>query len=328
MDRRANPPYGCGVDGRVSFELERLAPTPLVPVQRDEKAPMIWCKLEYLNSSGSTKDRIAKYILEKALQEGELQSGDLVVEASSGSTSIALALACARMGLRFLAFLPQGATSERVMMIRAYGGEVRRVDGGMGEVIQHASRFAEEGGAFAVRQFENPANAEAHQRGTAREIRKQLGLVEVNAVVSGVGTGGTLVGLHAGLAEAGGDPLPVAAIPCCGDGFRSNLECCSLAFSREVPGVVDGCSQIYARWKESEAASRLRELAIDDGVCLTHTRSLWKCGFPVGPSSGLNFAAAEVIAQELSPEAVVVTVFPDRMERYFSHTVFDGLREA
>src|SRR5436305_4078747 len=99
--------------------LHRVAPTPLVPV-RLGRGPAVWCKLEFLNPSGSTKDRIARYILEKAWRQGKLRRGDLVVEASSGSTSIALALACAQMGLRFVAVMPEGVSSERVLIIRAY----------------------------------------------------------------------------------------------------------------------------------------------------------------------------------------------------------------
>lgn len=328
IDKDAGCDYRGGVGPRNCFQYDRTPETPLVPVQRSADGPQIWCKLEYLNPSGSTKDRIARHILEKAVRRGELAPGDLVVEASSGSTSIALALACARMGLRFLAFLPRGATSERVMMIRAYGGDVRRVDGGMPEVIARAGQFAREEGAFAVSQFENRENAEAHARWTASEILGQLPGLAIDAVVSGVGTGGTLVGLTQGVQAAGCDPVPIAAIPACGSEFASNVECCSLRFSGEVPGVVDGCSQLYADWKSSPGAARLRELAIEDGLCLELTRALWRCGFPVGPSSGLNLAAAEMVARELDPGAVVVTVFPDRMERYFSHAVFDGLRDA
>lgn len=130
-----------------------------------------------------------------------------------------------------------------------------------------------------------------------------------------------------GLVQAGCEAIPVAAIPACGEGFRSNLECCSLTYSGEVPGVVEGCSQIYADWRASKGAKKLRELPIDDGLCLELTRTLWRRGFPVGPSSGLNLAAAEETARDLGSGAVVVTVFPDRMERYFSHAVFASLRE-
>lgn len=303
-----------------------MGPTPLVPVKLSEDSPTIWCKLEYMNPSGSTKDRIARHILEKVWRQGKVGPGDIVVEASSGSTSIALALACAQMGLRFLAFIPDTATNERALMIKAYGAEVRKVSGGMPEVIQAASDFAKESGAFLARQFENPDNAEAHQLFTAHETMVQLPDVNIDAVVSGIGTGGTLVGLHEGFRLAGCDTLPVAAIPRCSDSSMvSNIECCSLRFSKDVPGVIDGCSQLFADWRKSEHASRLREIAIDDCQCLDLTHRLWAMGFPVGPSSGLNIAAAQEIAKELPAEATIVTVFPDRMERYFSHKVFEKL---
>src|SRR5271165_762682 len=104
-----------------------LSAIPLVPVQLEAGAPVIWCKLEFLNPSGSTKDRIARYILQKALREGRLRRGMTVIEASSGSTSIAMALACAQLGLRFVAVMPDGVSSERVLIIRAYGGEIRLI---------------------------------------------------------------------------------------------------------------------------------------------------------------------------------------------------------
>src|SRR5436190_23184286 len=105
--------------------INRIAATPLVQVRLDGVTVPIWCKLEFLNPSGSTKDRIARFILEKAWRQGRLKPGDTVIEASSGSTSIALALACAQMGLRFIAVMPEGVSNERVLIIRGYGGEVR-----------------------------------------------------------------------------------------------------------------------------------------------------------------------------------------------------------
>src|SRR4051812_13833552 len=179
----------------------RVAPTPLVPVQLDPAAPPVWCKLEFLNPSGSTKDRIARHILEKACRRGELRLGSTVVEASSGSTSIALALACAQMGLRFVAVMPEGVSDERSLIVRAYGGEVRFTaqDAGIRGAIAEAERLAGETGAFLPRQFANPDNAEAHRQGTAREVIDQIPSGVVDAVVSGVGTGGTLVGLYHGL---------------------------------------------------------------------------------------------------------------------------------
>ncbi|WP_325100831.1 cysteine synthase family protein [Haloferula rosea] len=306
--------------------IRQVPPTPMVPVTLDAGVGEIWCKLEFMNPSGSTKDRIARHILEKAWRRGELKEGDTVVEASSGSTSIALALACAQMGLKFVAFIPKAATAERGLMIRAYGGEVRRIGGGMQCVLDAAVSAADEHGWFAARQFENPDNAEAHRLATGPEILSQMECGCVDAVVSGVGTGGTLRGLWEAFAEAGCDALAVAAIPCEGDAFGHNAECCSLAFSKEVPGVVECLSKLYEDWKGECADGVLEEMMIDEGDCLRLTKELWGLGFPVGPSSGLNYAAAIATKRRLGVDARVVTVFPDRMERYFSHNVFADLR--
>lgn len=305
--------------------LHQIAPTPLTRVKIADDGPAVWCKIEFLNPSGSTKDRIARHILEKAWRVGTIGPGSTVVEASSGSTSIAFALACAQMDLRFIAYIPDSATSEREWIIRAYGGEVRRVSGGMAAVLQSAQNVCAAEGWFLGQQFSNPDNTEAHRLFTGPEILTQLPGGCVDAVVSGVGTGGTLRGLFDAFQSAGCSVRPYAAIPRQGELFSSsaNPECCSLRFSPDVPGVVEGLSEIYASWNCAD----LSELEIGDGECLDVTRKLWAMGFPVGPSSGLNFAAAQRVAADLGPERDVVTVFPDRMERYFSHKVFQDIRE-
>lgn len=304
--------------------LHRIAPTPLVPLCIAPDRPEIWCKLEFLNPSGSTKDRIARYILEKAWRMGRLRVGSTVVEASSGSTSIALALCCAQMGMKFIAFIPDTATNERALMIQAYGGEVRKVTGGMAEVIQNARHFAESTDAFLTRQFENEDNAESHEIGTAHEIMNQIPHAHIDAVVSGVGTGGTLVGLHRGFSKSGNRVHAIAAMPRHEtNSFDANHECCSLVFSKQVPGVIDGCSQLFADWRATLAAGTLSEISVSDHLCLALTRQLWQKGFPVGPSSGLNLGAALAYAETAKSDSVIVTVFPDRMERYFSHKVFE-----
>jgi cysteine synthase A len=307
--------------------IRQIPPTPLVPVTLDAALGPVWCKLEFMNPSGSTKDRIARHILEKAWRRGELREGDTVVEASSGSTSIALALACAQMGLKFVAFIPSSATNERGLMIRAYGGEVRRVEGGMPKVLEAAEAAALAHSWFAARQFENPDNAEAHRMFTGPEILSQMECGCVDAVVSGVGTGGTLRGLWEAFDDAGCGALAYAAIPCEGKAFGDNAECASLVFSKEVPGVAECLSLLYKEWRQSPRGQGIVEVRVQEGLCLDLTRRLWALGFPVGPSSGLNFAAALEAKRLLGREARVVTVFPDRMERYFSHRVFAGLRE-
>lgn len=307
--------------------IRQIPPTPLVPVTLDAALGPVWCKLEFMNPSGSTKDRIARHILEKAWRRGELKEGDTVVEASSGSTSIALALACAQMGLKFVAFIPNTATQERGLMIRAYGGEVRRVEGGMMAVLEAAEAAALAHGWFAARQFENLDNAEAHRIFTGPEILSQMECGCVDAVVSGVGTGGTLRGLWEAFDDAGCGARAYAAIPTEGRAFGDNAECCSLAFSKEVPGVAQGLSALYRDWQGGPRGGAIEELVIREELCLELTQRLWALGFPAGPSSGLNYAAALEVKRRMGPEARVITVFPDRMERYFSHRVFAELRE-
>jgi len=287
-----------------------LPATPLVPVQLSAEAPVIWCKLEFLNPSGSTKDRIARYILGNAAERGQVKPGDTVIEASS----IAMALMCAQLGLRFLAVLPAGVSNERVLMIRAYGGTVHFAAKGSGipGCIAEAERLAAETGAFLPRQFSNPENAEAHQRGTAREILDQIPGGRVDAVVSGVGTGGTLVGLMRGC----GVPPSRAFLARPVDlGRAREQECCS--FSSCIPGVVECVSTLF---RESDFPE-LATIEVTDSDAIAVTRELIRLGFPVGPSSGLNYRAA-IIAAEKTGAANIVTVFPDRMERYFSTDLF------
>lgn len=298
--------------------LHAIAPSPLIPVQLESAPYPIWCKLEFLNPSGSTKDRIARYILEKAWRRGDLQPGQRVIEASSGSTSIAFALACAQMGLQFIAVMPEGVSNERSLMIRAFGGEVvftPKAEGIRGAIAE-TERLAKEYGAFLPRQFANPDNAEAHRISTAREILDQIDGGTVDYVISGVGTGGTLVGLTWGLQERGCRAIPVLAKPI-NITKNADVECCS--FSASIPGVVDSVSTIF---KEADLEG-LRTIEVHDEEAIATTRLLHRYGFPVGPSSGLNYSAACAIAKEsTNTEKRIVTVFPDRMERYFTTELF------
>jgi cysteine synthase A len=298
---------------------DRTAPTPLVPVRLDDTGPTIWCKLEFLNPSGSTKDRIATYILSKALRRGEIRPGGTVVEASSGSTSIAMALASAQLGLCFVAVMPEGVSQERRMIIESYGGEVVFSPRALGirGALDGAALEAKVRGGFSPLQFSNPDNPGAHRYRTAQEIIAQIPGGCVDSVVSGVGTGGTLVGLCQGFADFGCAVAAFAARPVNGSAL-DGAECCS--FSGRIPGVVEGLSEIYEAFRKESTA--LVELDISDDEALAVARALIRKGFPVGPSSGLNFRAAMMAAERLGPEAHIVTVFPDRMERYFSTELF------
>lgn len=303
--------------------LDRTAATPLVPVRLDADGPTIWCKLEFLNPSGSTKDRIAGYILHKAVRAGKVAPGGTVVEASSGSTSIAMALASAQLGLKFIAVMPEGVSRERRLIVESYGGEVvfsPKSEGILG-ALAGAAAVAAERGAFLPLQFENPDNPAAHRSRTACEILGQIPGGCVDAVVSGVGTGGTLVGLFEGLCDHGCSPTAFAARPVTGSALGgAGAEGCS--FSGRIPGVVDGLSTIYTRFR-AERAGSLVELDVPDEEAVDLARRLIRKGFPVGPSSGLNYLAALMVARRSGEDARIVTVFPDRMERYFSTELFN-----
>lgn len=297
-----------------------LSPTPLVPIRLGD-GPEIWCKLDFLNPSGSTKDRIARFILEKAWRERRIGLGTTVVEASSGSTSIAMALACAQMGLRFAAVMPEGVSNERVKIIRAYGGEVRMTprSAGIRGAIAETERMAGSDGVFLPRQFSNQDNAAAHRFGTAREILNGLPGGAVDAVVSGVGTGGTLVGLYRGFCDAGCRVTPVHARPIEWSASE-DAECCS--FSTRIPGVLDSVSEIFSE----SSLPGLATVEVRGDEALETTRKLMCAGFPVGPSSGLNYRAAQLISErEEMRDGVIATIFPDRMERYFSTELFGAL---
>jgi cysteine synthase A len=240
-----------------------------------------------------------------------------VIEASSGSTSIAMALACAQMGFRFTAVMPEGVSNERTLMIRAFRGQIRMTPraAGIAGAIAESERLGAKLGAFLPRQFSNILNVEAHRYGTAPEILAEL--PRVSAVVSGVGTGGTLVGLALGCPGA----IPVYARPI--DHLSSDLssdpECCS--FSARIPGVVECVSRLF----REDLLPDLETIEVRAEDAIAVTRRIIASGYPVGPSSGLNYCAAMEIARRLGPAANVVTVFPDRMERYFSTELFRGL---
>lgn len=309
--------------------LDAWPPTPLTRVALNPNAPCILAKLEFMNPGGSTKDRIANHILTKAYQSGAIAPGGTVVEASSGSTSIAMAMVCAQLGLKFIAVMPAGVSSERTLIIQAYGGEVHAAceDATMADCINESRRLAEELGAFLPAQFENPDNAEAHRLGTAREIIEQLQGQSIHAVVAGVGTGGTLVGLYHGLRDHGHKATPFLAKPIASTGNTlapgcfDHAECCS-SYSKRIPGVIDCMSRLF----QPDQFDGLQTIDIPDEEAIDTARQLIRLGFPVGPSSGLNFAAAARAYESLQKQGIerpnVLTVFCDRMERYFSTELF------
>ena len=304
---------------------ELLVRTPTIPLADDASGCTFWVKLEYLQPSGSTKDRLAVFVLGDAVRAGELHEGSLVVEASSGSTSIAFAMVCARLGLRFRAVMPEGVSGERVAIIRRYGGEVvltDRAEGVAGAMAVTESMAAAEPDVFLPRQFSNPANVEAHARTTGPELLEAVGRT-LDGFVAGVGTAGTLMGVARAIRAtgAGGDRTQIAAVrPTTGMCFTGQPEICA-GFSSGVPGVVEGMSTLLDR----SAVDLADDLDVADADAIAAARELCGRGFPVGISSGLNLAGARVLARGLGPGHHVGTVLCDRMERYFSSGLFDDL---
>ena len=298
-----------------------LVRTPTVPLDDAATGCTIWVKLEYLQPSGSTKDRLAAFVLGRAIRTGEIEEHTTVVEASSGSTSIALAMACAQLGLRFVAVMPDAVSRERVLIIRRYGGEVELVPGGPLAAIERTEEIgAADPAVFLPRQFANPGNVEAHAQGTGPELLTSVGR-PLDGFVAGVGTAGTLMGVARAIRAAGHLETRIAAVrPITGEGFAGQPEVCA-GFSTGIPGVVEGMSTLLA----PEDVGLEPDLDVADDLALHATRELCGRGFPVGLSSGLNLVGARLLADGLGPGHHVATVLCDRMERYFSSGLFDDL---
>jgi cysteine synthase A len=299
------------------------ARTPTVAWEDVSTGCTLWLKQEYQLPSGSTKDRLASHVLAKAVAAGRVHAGTTVVEASSGSTSIAFAMACAALGVRFVAVLPEGVSNERLLIIRRYGGEWALVpaEGGMPGAIAETERMAAaDPDVFLPRQFTNPDNAEAHELRTGPEL---VGAVtaagaRLDGFVASVGTAGTLMGVGrvVRVAAPGAVVARVLVADEALDAEQGGPACLG------IPGVVDCLSGLL---DEAELGGH-PPLAVPRVEAMEATRELARRGFPVGPSSGLNLAGARLLARELGPGHHVATVLCDRMERYFSTDLFDDLR--
>lgn len=302
---------------RKAWLLRMSGRTVAVPYPDPETGCTIWLKLEYMLPSGSTKDRVAAFILGRAVESGDLDEKSIVVEASSGSTSIALAMACAVIGVKFCAVMPENVSRERTLIIKRYGGDTRLTPANLGVLgaIKETRRMAAENPhVFLTRQFENPLNARAHERETGPELIQQVGQT-VHGFVAGVGTGGTIMGIGRALREAGHRTRIARAIPEKGMAscFAGQPEVCG-----GIPGIVEGLSTLM----NPVELDFDEDIRVDEHEAIAAARELCEHGFPVGPSSGLNLAAARVMARRLGPGKNVATVLCDRMERYFSTDLF------
>ena len=285
--------------------LDAIGDTPLLELEG------IYCKLEYLNPSGSIKARIAKYMIERAEDEGLLKKGDTIVEATSGNTGNALSMVAAVKGYRMLVVMPEGMSGERLAISRAFGAEVLEVGHfHVNEALAKARELGQEPGYFAPAQFESEWNVEENRTWLGPEILAQLseGVVP-DALVMGVGTGGTLVGVGQAFREANSNVKLFAMEP-----TESETILCGEVGDHLIEGIADGfVPGIFQRHgdKVDEVLSTESEEAVQ-----TMRRLAREYGLFVGPSSGAHLISAKRIREAYPELETVVTLFCDEGEKY------------
>lgn len=312
--------------------------SPLVEV-KSPAATTVAAKLESRNPGGSAKDRPAIEMVEAAEAAGELTSGDTIVEPTSGNTGVGLAMVGAAKGYDVHIIMPSSKSPERREVMRAYGAEVESVDGDITTARERADRLEQEG-MVQLRQFQNTANPRSHYHGTAGELLDQLEGRTPDALVAGVGTGGTITGVGRRLRERFAD-IDVVAVEPADSAVLSGEETTADSFQGMGPGFVSpnldvGLLDGVLKVDIEEAESECRRLARDEGIL-------------VGQSSGASVLAARRVAKRFAagdppeygsiavegwspPETsgttgqnpLVLTVCWDSGERYISTGLFEG----
>lgn len=300
---------------------ELVGHTPLVRIRKvtDGAAAQVVAKLEFYNPAHSVKDRIGVAMMDAAQQAGLVGPDTIVVEPTSGNTGIALAMVCAARGVRCVLTMPETMSVERRMLLRAYGAELVLTPGpdGMAGAIAKAEELAaSDPRYFMPQQFANPANPEIHRRTTAEEIWADTD-GQVDILVAGVGTGGTITGVGAVLKERRPGVQVVAvepeASPVLSGGTKGPhpIQGIGAGF---VPDVLD--TSVYDEVVQVPA----------DGAMQMARRAATEEGLLVGISSGAALWAARAVAQR--PEnagKLVVVIIPSFGERYLSTPLFAGL---
>jgi cysteine synthase len=288
--------------------------TPLVAMPRlgADLPGEVVAKLEFFNPGGSVKDRIGVAMIDAAERDGLIAPGSsVIVEPTSGNTGIALALVCAARGYELVLTLPEGMSRERTKLLRAYGAEVHETPslGGMSEAVDLARRIVSDRDGFMPQQFSNPANPEVHRRTTAEEIWRDTG-GEIDALVCGVGTGGTITGVGGILKERRPSALVVAVEPA-----TSAVLSGAPAGPHKIQGIGAGfVPDILDRSVIDEV------IPVSDEVALETARETARRDGPlVGISSGAAISAAlEVAGRTAMAGKRVVTIAADGGERYMS----------
>lgn len=290
--------------------------TPLMRLTRLEQTlglqGQLLAKLEYFNPGGSIKDRAALQMLRAAEQAGRIGPGALIIEPTSGNTGIGLCMLCAARGYRAIIVVPETASIERIKLMRAYGAQVVLTPGsaGMRGAVERAEALARENAnAFIPSQFDNPENANAHYLTTGPEIWAQTE-GHVDALVAGVGTGGTITGIGRYLRERKPDVQLIAVEPASspllsqGHAGPHKIQGIGANF---VPAVLDRSLLSRVQTVENGAAFAMMHL-------LAETEGVF-CGISSGAAVS---AAADVLREDAMRGKTVVAILPDTGERYLS----------
>ena len=286
--------------------LDAVHDTPLLELEDG-----IFAKCEFLNHSGSIKARIATWIIERAEKEGLLKPGDTIVEATSGNTGNAFSMVAAVKGYRMIVVMPEGLTSERVAISRAYGAEVL-LSGNfhVNEALERARELGRQPGYFFPGQFESEWNVQENREILGPEILAQLPDGRTpDAFVHGVGTGGTLIGVGQAFRAANPDVRLFAMEP-----SESRTLLCGEVDLHGIEGISDGfVPGIFSRHRDlvSDFLSVSSTDAVVEMRKLASTR-----GLLCGPSSGAHLIAARRIREQFPELKTVVTVLADKGEKY------------
>lgn len=295
-----------------------IGKTPVVRLNKitAHLGSIVWLKLEGFNPGGSIKDRIALSMIEGAEARGEIKPGGTIVEPTSGNTGIGLALVAAVRGYKLILVMPDTMSVERRRILQAYGAQIVLTpgkDGMKGSIAKAQDLCRRHADYFMPQQFTNPANPKAHAQGTAQEIWLQMG-GGLAALVSAVGTGGTVSGIGKALKEKDPNILIAAVEPAT-----------SAVLSGGSPGPhkIQGIGAGFVpEVLERDVLDRVFRVSDDEALTMT-VRLAWEEGLLVGISSGAAVVAAVTLAAEFGDGKNIVAIAPDTGEKYLSTGLFD-----
>lgn len=292
--------------------------TPMLEVQYRYKGKenSLFVKCEHYNLTGSIKDRMALYILQKAYELGNIKPGDLIVEATSGNTGIAFSAIGKALGHKVQIIMPNWLSKERMDIIGSLGAGITLIskeEGGfLGSIALSQKMAAEDPNVFLPRQFENIYNAEAHEKTTGREIWMQLQSIDVtpDAFVAGVGTGGTVMGVGNYLIKRNPDikihPLEPAESPTLTTGYKVG--------AHRIQGISD---EFIPEIVKLDKLDKVVQASDGDSILMAQKLAS-QLGLAVGISSGANIIGAIKLQEEMGDDAKVVTILSDSNKKYLS----------